>query len=136
MGEPFSSSYYFAFKNFISVIFFLKSTMKFKLTFPSQVCKGVSEARQYCVHGGLQQIKGSLARKCVSYIKACLDCCEYLSGTIFCRFLQQTGSSSMSLKTNGWENSNFRNFLPDLHNNPSTFVKSLECLLSKLSPLK
>ena len=31
----------------------------------------------------------------------------------------------MSFKTNGQENSNVHNFLPDLHNNPSTFYKSL-----------
>ena len=33
--------------------------------------------------------------------------------------------SSMSFKTNGRENSNVHAFLPDLHNIPSTFLKSL-----------
>ena len=33
--------------------------------------------------------------------------------------------SSISLKTNERENSNVHNFLPDLHNNPSKFLKSV-----------
>ena len=33
--------------------------------------------------------------------------------------------SSISFKTNGWENSNVHNFLPYLHKNPPLFYKSL-----------
>ena len=35
---------------------------------------------------------------------------------------------SMSFKINGWENSNVHNFLSDLHNIPSKFLKSLAAL--------
>ena len=40
--------------------------VKMKFTDLKDLSKTVSEATQYCVHGGLQQIKGSLAQKTVT----------------------------------------------------------------------
>jgi hypothetical protein len=85
--------------------------------------------------------------KGVSDLKACLNYCEYprrsCEKSNFC-FPAQTVQltekpvelaltllrgcliflNRVSFKTNGWESSNVYNFLPDLHNNLSTFLQT------------